>query len=89
MALGLIVAFMAGFVAFVIARAISRQAGRLGLIQTPNERSSHEQPTPSGGGVGIVAGGLLAAVPLALESPEPYLDHRWPLGCRRADRIHR
>ncbi|HEX3509085.1 MAG TPA: hypothetical protein VHW94_11910 [Candidatus Dormibacteraeota bacterium] len=48
-ALGLIVA--AGTVWLV-----SRNASRLGLIDVPNERSSHVAPTPRGGGIGIVAG---------------------------------
>jgi Fuc2NAc and GlcNAc transferase len=42
-------------------------------MQTPNERSSHRTPTPGGGGIGIVAGGLVAAVPLSLAVPYPAL----------------
>ncbi|HQZ11681.1 MAG TPA: hypothetical protein PK286_02245 [Devosia sp.] len=73
MAVGLLSAFLSGLVAFFIARAIARNAASLGLVQNPNERSSHKAPTPSGGGVGIVAGGLVAAVPLALEIAWPTL----------------
>ena len=43
---------------------IRRYAPRLGLIDEPNHRSSHKQPTPSGAGIGIVLGagtGLLVA----------------------------
>ena len=29
-------------------------ARRLQLLATPNERSSHERPTPHGGGVGLL-----------------------------------
>ena len=35
---------------------VSRNATRIGLIDVPNERSSHLSPTPRGGGIGIVAG---------------------------------
>ncbi len=73
MAVGLFCAILAGIIAYVVGRSICRNAARLGLIQTPNERSSHVQPTPSGGGVGIVAGGVLAAAPLALAIPWPTL----------------
>jgi len=34
---------------------ISRYAFRLGLIDLPNDRSSHSQPTPRGGGIGVLA----------------------------------
>jgi len=34
---------------------ISRWGFRLGLIDIPNNRSSHDRPTPKGGGIGIVA----------------------------------
>ena len=33
---------------------LRRWAPRLGLVDIPNERSSHEKPTPKGGGLGIV-----------------------------------
>ena len=61
--------------AFVISCAatewVLRRAGRLGLIAVPGERSSHVQPTPAGGGLGIVlgvsAGALLSSLlPLPL-----------------------
>jgi Fuc2NAc and GlcNAc transferase len=35
---------------------IAKNASRLGLIDVPNDRSSHERITPRGGGLGIVAG---------------------------------
>lgn len=51
---------------FVLTLVIKRAAGGLGLIDVPNERSSHAVPTPTGGGLAIVisataALGLLAA----------------------------
>lgn len=41
---------------------VSRFAGRFGLLDCPNERSSHCIPIPRGGGVGIFAAFLLSAV---------------------------
>lgn len=35
---------------------VARNATRLGLLDVPNERSSHQSSTPRGGGIGIVAG---------------------------------
>ena len=34
---------------------ISRFAFQWGLVDRPNERSSHSRPTPKGGGLGILA----------------------------------
>src|SRR5579885_2686923 len=48
-------AFAASLLATLI---IKRAAGRLGLIDVPNERSSHALPTPKGGGVAIAASSL-------------------------------
>lgn len=52
---------------YLLTLVIKRAAGRLGLIDIPNERSSHAIPTPTGGGLAIavsstLALGLLAAV---------------------------
>lgn len=41
---------------------IARFAGKLLLLDCPNERSSHCRPTPKGGGVGILAAFSLAGV---------------------------
>jgi UDP-N-acetylmuramyl pentapeptide phosphotransferase/UDP-N-acetylglucosamine-1-phosphate transferase len=43
-------------VAAVVAWLVARNASRLGLLDIPNERSSHQSSTPRGGGLGIVAG---------------------------------
>lgn len=51
-------------VAWLVVWLVRRNAPRLGLIDQPNDRSSHKQPTPRGGGIGIVLGagsGLLVA----------------------------
>ena len=47
-------------IAFLVALLIRTQAVRLGLVQAPNERSSHTIPTPRGGGIGIAIGALAA-----------------------------
>lgn len=45
---------------WAVALWVLGRAGRLGLVQQPNHRSSHEKPTPCGGGLGIVAAGTVA-----------------------------
>ena len=51
------VAAVLGFgVAAGTAWLVARNATRLGLLDVPNERSSHVDTTPRGGGIGIVAG---------------------------------
>lgn len=56
---------------------MSRFAFKLGLIDVPNDRSSHSLPTPRGGGVGIllafVCGSLLLCSPLYLWCPAALL----------------
>ena len=56
----LIACALAALVSFLIGRLIIRHAARLGLQDLPNDRSSHERPTPRGGGAGIVVAFLLA-----------------------------
>ena len=43
-------------VSTMVTLLIARNASKLGLIDMPNQRSSHVAATPRGGGVGIVAG---------------------------------
>jgi len=51
---------IASFVAaWLIAGVIRRHAITLSLVQSPNHRSSHVVPTPSGGGIGIAVAGTL------------------------------
>ena len=45
---------------------ISRYAGKLGLIDQPNNRSSHNIPTPKGGGIGITITLALVATAYAI-----------------------
>ena len=67
--LGLAIAAIAALVSFFTTWFILRRAGKLGLMQQPNGRSSHVAPTPGGGGVGIVAGGSVAGLLMALLLP--------------------
>lgn len=54
-----------GLLAWAGAWLVLLNAGRLGLVQAPNHRSSHGKPTPHGGGLGIVLGGGAAGIWLA------------------------
>ena len=49
---------------------ISRYAVRFGLMDVPNERSSHEiaMPVPKGGGIGILAAFVLASISLGISA---------------------
>jgi Fuc2NAc and GlcNAc transferase len=47
---------------------VRHRAEALRLVQAPNHRSSHDHPTPNGGGLGIVVAGSLAGVGLGLFS---------------------
>ncbi|HTM79236.1 MAG TPA: glycosyltransferase family 4 protein, partial [Devosia sp.] len=52
-----------------LADAVRRHAVALNLVQSPNERSSHVVPTPSGGGVGIAVAGSLAGILVCVGAP--------------------
>jgi len=56
---------------------ISRFAYRFGLLDIPNDRSSHNLPTPRGGGIGILAAfvvsSFLIALPVAFWVPATFL----------------
>lgn len=43
---------------------VSKYGFRIGFVDRPNERSSHSIPTPKGGGMGIVASFVVAAIVL-------------------------
>lgn len=55
-------------VAWGVAAWVHHRAEALRLVQAPNHRSSHEQPTPNGGGLGIVVAGSFAGIALVLFS---------------------
>lgn len=56
---------------------MSRYCYRFGLVDIPNDRSSHELPTPRGGGVGIfvafIVSSLFLKLPLLLWVPAAFL----------------
>jgi len=58
-------AFAALVVSVVLTGIMRELAPALGLIDVPNERSSHRAPTPRGGGVSIVVAATAALVVLA------------------------
>lgn len=70
---GLLTALATGLVAFAVTWLVYRNGTRLGLVQAANERSSHTVPTARGGGVGIVAGGIVATAVFAAATPWPTL----------------
>src|SRR5690606_691741 len=55
---------------------VRRHALNLGLVQLPNHRSSHQVPTPTGGGIGIVIGVTAAGL---LAGFMGLIAWRWPL----------
>jgi Fuc2NAc and GlcNAc transferase len=71
--LGPLITLIAGVAAFVATWLILRHAKHLGVIQVPNERSSHSVPTASGGGVGIVIGGAVGTSLAAFQAPREVL----------------
>lgn len=60
-----LLACVCGFVVSLIAVAASfAYASRRGLLDLPGRRRSHTQPTPRGGGIGIVVAVLVCALPV-------------------------
>jgi Fuc2NAc and GlcNAc transferase len=73
MLVNLTILLVAALAAYATTLLVRRNAQLLGVVQTPNERSSHTIPTPSGGGVGIVLGGSVATAVAAWMQPWPNL----------------
>ena len=64
-------AILAGVAALLLTLLIERQAGRLGLMQAPNHRSSHIKPTARGGGIAIIGAAIVAMMVLcAMGAPQ-------------------
>lgn len=63
--IGLVAVLIAALIGFAGTRLVELLAPRLGLVQAPNERSSHIRPTPRGGGIAIAAAIVSMAVLLA------------------------
>lgn len=69
--MSILLALVAFALAAVLTHLIARPGSRLAVLDHPNERSLHQRPTPTGGGIGIGLAILvtgLAAVVLAPES---------------------
>ena len=66
MALITVIMALSAMVAWGVAEWVRHRAETLRLVQIPNHRSSHVQPTPNGGGLGIVVAGSLAGVGVVL-----------------------
>lgn len=69
-----VIALTASILAYTGACLVRRHAPRFGLVDAPNHRSSHVQPTPRGGGFGIVFGAAFAGIWVCAMSSAP-----WPL----------
>jgi len=59
-----LIAFVVLLLSVLLTGLVRKRALRHGLIDVPNERSSHTTPTPRGGGIAIVLATLLAALAL-------------------------
>ncbi len=70
---GLLLVVLCAAISLGVSFLVLRNAEYLQVMATPNARSSHDRPTPSGGGLGIVAGGTVAALSTAMSTPWPTL----------------
>lgn len=62
------VILLTAMLSWAVAEWVHHRAEALRLVQPPNHRSSHVQPTRNGGGLGIVVAGSLAGIALVLFS---------------------
>lgn len=68
---GLILLSAALLISGLVTALTLRFASGLGLIQEPNQRSSHDVPTPGGGGVGMAVAGVASGIWMASYSAQP------------------
>jgi len=61
----LLLLLLSAVISYSFASIVLTRAARWKLVQAPNHRSSHEQPTPNGGGLGIVVAVSLTTIWLA------------------------
>ena len=50
------------FMSMLMVYLLIRYAGKLGLVDIPNERSVHKTPTPRGAGIGFISAVLLVTL---------------------------
>lgn len=65
------VLFCVTLVAMVITLGLKQWLRRANVLDRPNERSSHQAPTPRGGGIAILAAAFLGAAVLGATAPWP------------------
>ena len=61
---GIIICIAAFMLSLLLANLVRKHAAKIGLIDTPNQRSSHTNPTPRGGGLAFVVSFLLGVAVL-------------------------
>jgi Fuc2NAc and GlcNAc transferase len=61
-----LITLLVGVATFLLTGWVRRAALKRGMLDVPNERSSHVTPTPRGGGVAIVAATTVSVATLAL-----------------------
>jgi Fuc2NAc and GlcNAc transferase len=62
----MIIYILSLFLGAVGAWFMAQYGGKLGLVDRPNERSSHQNTTPKGGGIGILAGFVMVCLTLEI-----------------------
>lgn len=67
--LAVVLSLSAGAISHLLTRQIIARAKTLGLVQTPNSRSSHKLPTPTGGGLAFVIGSVATGAVIAVREP--------------------
>lgn len=70
---GLLAVALALLSSLLVTAMVLARAKQIGLLAVPNQRSSHARPTPTGGGLGIVAGSLVGGAVLLAGGWDPSL----------------
>ncbi len=74
----LLILLLASFLISLLIVALIEQRFRQKLLDIPNERSSHTQPTPRGGGLGfIIAFAITSAITAAIGTPYSLYPFLW------------
>lgn len=64
-----VLSLLAGVISHLLTRQIVAHAQAMGLVQTPNSRSSHKMPTPSGGGLAFLIGSVATGAIISVHEP--------------------